>query len=192
MRIAIDAHILVRNHARRTLLGTAELCEAHVVVPQSVLAMAKLHYPTVSADFVRKTLKWDDAMAGKRTSSEAMGLRVHDVTQALGIGFARWLDEEIRRNDGVFTEAPRTRSGQGVAMELHAAGVVDDPRDQRRGVGEDPYVIAEALEAGAHWLVSDNFRTLKPDVMELWLDDAQAEGRYTLKRNLTTSPSRTM
>ena len=63
-------------------------------------------------------------------------------------------------------------------MELHAAGVVDDPSDRRWKVGEDPYVIAEALEAGAHWLVSDNLSTLKPGVMELWLDKAQAEGRY--------------
>lgn len=179
MKIAIDARILVRSRARRTLLGAAELCEAQVVVPETALAMAKLHYPTMSAAYVRKTLQWDDVMAGKRTSDEAMGLRVHDATQTLGIGFARWLDEEKRRHDGVFTEAPQTRRGQGVAMELSGAGAVDKPRDGRWGVGGGPYVIAEALEAGAHWVASGNFRTLESGVMELWLDEAQARGRYT-------------
>lgn len=178
MKIAMDAQILVRNHARRTLLGTAELCSIHVVVPETALAMARIHYPKVCEEYVRKTLEWSDDSVERQTSDEEMGLRVHDATQKLGIGFARWLEEEALRNDGVFTKAPRTRRGQGVAMELRGAGVVDDPRDRRWGVGEDPYVIAEALEAGAHWLASDNFRTLKPDIMEIWLDEAQVQGRY--------------
>ena len=74
---------------------------------------------------------------------------------------------------------PRTRKAQGVAMEISNEGVVDDPEDRRWGVGEDPYVIAEALEAGAHWLASDNFKTLRPDVMEIWLDKVQRCGRFT-------------
>jgi len=179
MKIAIDAQILLRNHARRTVLATAELCGVAVMLPETVVTMAKIHYATVCESYVRKALEWADDVAGKHTSAEEMGLRVHDATQKLGIGFGRWLDEETLRNDGMFTKAPRTRRGQGVAMELSEAGVVDDPGDRRWGVGEDPYVIAEALEAWAHWLASDNFRTLKPDVMEIWLDKVQARGRYT-------------
>ena len=179
MKIAIDAQILLRNHARRTVLATAELCEVAVMLPETVVTMAKIHYATVCENYVRRALEWADDVAGKHTSAEEMGLRVHDATQKLGIGFGRWIDEETLRNDGVFTKAPRTRRGQGVAMELSEAGVVDDPEDRRWGVGEDPYVIAEALEAGAHWLASDNFRTLNSDVMEIWLDKVQARGRYT-------------
>ena len=66
-----------------------------------------------------------------------------------------------------------------VAMELDRAGVVEDPRDTRWGIGEDPYVLAEALEAGAHWIASGNFSTLKPERMERWLDRVQAQGRFT-------------
>ncbi|MCY4285477.1 MAG: DUF4276 family protein [Thiotrichales bacterium] len=65
------------------------------------------------------------------------------------------------------------------AMEVAQAGVVNDPHDLRWEIGEDPYVLGEALEVGAHWVASDNFKTLDRDAMEAWLDDAQREGRYT-------------
>ena len=179
MRIAIDAQILMRNHARRTVFGMAEVCGVDVVLPQTVVAMAKQHYATVCAKYVRKAIEWESDLAGEVIDDEAMGLRVHDATERLGYGFAKWLDDEPKRNDGRFTVAPRTRKAQGVAMEISNEGVVDDPEDRRWGVGEDPYVIAEALEAGAHWLASDNFKTLRPDVMEIWLDKAQRRGRFT-------------
>ena len=178
MKIAIDTQILLRNHARRTVLGTAELCRVDVVIPETALIMAKVHYPAVCQSYVRNTLEWRDDNTGTQTSEEEMGLLVHDATQRLGIGFGRWLEEEALRNDGAFTKAPRNRRAQGLAMELSNAGVVVDPKDTRWKVGEDPYVIAEALEAGAHWLASDNFQTLKPDIMEIWLDEAQDKGRY--------------
>ena len=64
-------------------------------------------------------------------------------------------------------------------MELKLAGVIDDPRDQRWVVGEDPYALAEALHAGAHWIASENFETLRETAMETWLNEAQEQGRFT-------------
>ena len=75
--------------------------------------------------------------------------------------------------------APRTRRARTLATELANANVVTDPQDTRWGVGEDPCVLAEALEAGAHWIASGNFETLKPANMERWLDKVQRQGRFT-------------
>ena len=178
MKIAIDAQILMRNHARRMVLGAAECASAGVVLPETATAMAKLHYHRVAARYVEKVVVWSAAAANEALDEERLGLRIHDRIEQTTQGFARWLDDEQERNDGRFERAPRTRTSQGVARELSAAGVVCDADDTRWGIGEDPYVIAEALEAGAHWIASDNFATLRPDAMEDSLDDAQREGRY--------------
>ena len=63
-------------------------------------------------------------------------------------------------------------------MEFARAKVVRDEKDTRWGIGEDPYMLAEALEAGAHWVASENFETIGRDEMEEWLERAQAKGRY--------------
>ena len=54
----------------------------------------------------------------------------------------------------------------------------EDWEPNRWGTGSDPHVLAEALEAGAHWASTGNVTTLDAYVMEEWLDRAQADGRY--------------
>ena len=179
MKIAVDAQIMLRNHARRMVLGAAEVARWSVVVPATAAVMAKLHYAKVAKGYVTKKVEWEVELAQRAVSDEALGLLIHDRLEQVSAGFGQWLENEPMRNDRVFEIGQRTRSAQGVAMELDRAGVVDDPRDTRWSIGEDPYGVAEALEAGAHWIASGNFATLKPERMERWLDDAQAQGRFT-------------
>lgn len=179
MKIALDAQVLMRNHARRMLIGAAEVGGHEVVLPVTAVTMAKLHYADVVRGYVTKRTIFETETAQKRLGDAALGRLVAERVSKLSNGFAAWIDAEPRRNDGAFSIGERTRSAQGVAMELARAQVVIDPKDIRWGVGEDPYVIAEALEAGAHWIASGNFATLKPRNMEYWLDHVQAQGRFT-------------
>lgn len=179
MKIAVDAQVVLRNHARRMVFGAAEAANCDVVLPVTVAVMAKMHYAKVSTKYVTNKTMWELALAGKEISDEGLGLLIHERLTRVSAGFARWIDEEPKRNDRIFEIGERTRWAQGVAMELARAQVVADPTDMRWEVGEDPYVLAEALEAGAHWIASGNLRTLKPENMEQWLDDAQAQGRFT-------------
>lgn len=121
-------------------------------------------------------------------SAAAQGLELDDNQQAaqaarqlesVTAGFAKWLDEEPGRNDGIIEIGQRTQDAEVTAMELSIADVVIDPSDHRWGVGEDPYVIAEALHAGAHWIASENLETIKREAMERWLDKVQTKGRFT-------------
>ena len=176
--IAIDAQIVLRNHARRIVCGMAEACGVDVILPETVVTMAKHHYATVCESYVTRTLEWRNDIDGGPVDDEKMGLLIHDAVQRVAVGFGEWMDSEPQRNDALFTTAARTRRAQGLAMELARAGVVEDPEDRRWTVGEDPYVIAEALDAGAQWLASDNFETLKPEAMERWLDKVQKTGRF--------------
>ena len=179
MKIAIDAQIMMRNHARRMVLGAAECVGTAIILPETAAIMAKLNYHKVAARYVEKVVVWNAAANDQELDDEVLGIRIQDQLDKTTQGFADWLDNEQQRNDGMFERAPRTRKSQGVARELSLRGVVDDPTDTRWEVGEDPYMIAEALEAGAHWVASDNFRTLRPDAMEDWLNSAQSQGRYT-------------
>ena len=178
MKIAVDAQIMLRNHARRMVLGAAEVARWGVVVPATAAVMAKLHYAKVAKGYVARKVEWEVELAQRTVSDEALGLLIHDRLEQVSAEFGQWLGSESMRNDRVFEIGQRTRSAQGVAMELDRAGVVDDPRDTRWSIGEDPYVLAEALEAGAHWIARGNFATLKPERMERWPDGAQAQGRF--------------
>ena len=178
MKIAIDAQILMKNHARRLILGAAECAGVGIVLPETAATMAKANYHRVAARYVEKVVLWNAESGVDPLDEERLGLRVQDRLDKVTAGFARWIEDEQQRNDGIFERAPRTRKNRGVARELSLSGVVDDPKDTRWGIGEDPHVIAEALEAGAHWIASDNFATLRPDVMEDWLDGVQRAGRY--------------
>lgn len=179
LKIAIDAQIMMKNHARRMVLGAAECAGTAIIVPDTAATMAKLHYHKVAARYVEKSIVWSAVANNEPIDEEALGLRIQDRLDKTTQGFAAWLDNEQQRNDGLFERAPRTQKTQGVARELSMHGVVDDPADTRWEFGEDPYMIAEALEAGAHWIASDNFGTLRPHAMEDWLNRVQSEGRYT-------------
>ena len=179
MRVAIDAQIVLRNHARRMIIGAAEVGGCDVILPVTCVTMAKTHYDKVARSYVAKKTKWDLATQGRELSDEDFAELVADRLDRVCAGFSRWLDEEPQRNDGAFRIAQRTRRARTLAIELANANVVIDPKDTRWGVGEDPNVLAETLEAGAHWVASGNFETLDEDNMEEWLDQAQREGRYT-------------
>ena len=127
MRIAIDAQIMLRNHARRMIIGAAEFGRWNVVVPITAATIAKMHYAKVSTNYVTKKTVWDSKLAGEEISDEALGLRIHDALERTSAGFAQWIDDESRRNDRIFEIGERTRKAQGVAMELARAKVVDDP-----------------------------------------------------------------
>ena len=177
-KIAIDTQLMLRNHARRMLLGAAEAAEHEVLLPETAATMASLKYHRVARKYVERSLKWENPTQWRETSEEERIRLIEERLTTACNGFAQWLEEEPRRNDAAFRIAPRTRTCMQVAIELARAGVVDDDDDRRWEVGEDPYVLAEALEAGAHWVASGNFETLDDDEMERWLDRAQAQGRY--------------
>lgn len=178
MRVAVDAQIVLRNHARRMVFAAAESAGWDVLLPETTVIMAKTHYGRVSTQYVTNQVTWEIDLAEDTLDEEEVGHRIHERLERLTIGFAAWIDAEPKRNDRVFEVAPRTRQAKGLAMELAKAQVVVDPKDTRWGIGEDPYVLAEALCAGAHWIASANFTTLKPATMERWLDRAQAKGRF--------------
>ena len=179
MQVAIDAQIVLRNHARRMVFGAAEAGGCNVILPVTCVTMAKTHYDKVARSYVAKKTKWDLAATGDTLTDEDFAELVAERLQRVCAGFSQWLDDESQRNDAAFQIAERTRSARSLAIELAEANVVIDPQDTRWGVGEDPYVLAEALEAGAHWIASGNFETLKPGNMERWLDKVQRQGRFT-------------
>ena len=179
MRIAVDTQIILRNHARRMVFAAAEVAGAQVILPITAVAMAKVNYARVSKEYVKKRLSWEEARERSEFSDEEWAKRLEDRLDQVAAGFSLWLDSESRRNDSYIQIVERSRKAKYLARELDLAGVVEDPKDTRWGVGEDPYVIAEALEAGAHWMASDNLQTVKKEEMEEWLDEVQAKGRYT-------------
>ena len=178
MKIAVDAQIVLRNAARRMVFGSAELAGVDVVVPETAAHFAKEHYRRVAKHYVIDRIEWENAREGTQWSEERMAEETAKQLAQVSAGFASWIDEEATRNDGIFTIATRTPKAQTTAMEIARAGVVDDPEDQRWVIGEDPFVLGEALEAGAHWIASDNLKTLDTDAMEEWLEDVQARGRF--------------
>ena len=178
-RIAIDAQLLLRYHARRMLIAAAHTAGADVIVPRTAAAVAVQHYGKVSRSHVRRRITSEFAGAGARVSKDHLGEIILERAQRAQTGFGTWLETEAARNDGAFVIAERTRRAERVAGAIYMAGVVTDEKDERREIGEDPYVIGEALDAGAHWVASENLSTISPDAMEDWLDKAQAQGRFT-------------
>jgi len=178
MILAVDTQILLRNAARRMLFGAAEFARIDVIVPETAALFAKMHYAKVARHYVENTVIWDDEERATPWTDTERAAEIARRLKCVFDGFAQWIDDEAARNDGMFTIAPRTAQAATTAMEIADAGVVNDPGDERWEIGEDPFVLAEALEAGAHWVASDNFRTLDGDAMEQWLDDVQRRGRF--------------
>lgn len=188
--MGLDAQLLLRNSARRMLFGAAEFGGWNLLVPTTAAVMARTHYAGVISGYITRKIEFEADQNKEHLSDEAIGLQIHDAVAKASVGFSQWLDDEPQRNDRLFEIVERTRSAQGLAMELFRARVIDDPKDTRWGIGEDPFVLAEALEAGAHWIASANFKTLRPDNMERWLDRVQAEGRCThVPRPFIISPN---
>ena len=177
--IAIDTQIVMRTNARRMVFGAAEMAGATVIVPETAAFFAKVHYHRVAAGYAATRVRWEAAEQGTELSDEEAARLTNERTERACAGFTRWLDSEPTRNDSLMRIAPRTSEAGTTAMELALAGAVNDREDRRWVVGEDPYVIAEALHAGAHWLASENFETLREGAMEAWLDEVQAQGRFT-------------
>ena len=164
--IAIDTRIVMRTNARRMVFGAAEMAGATVIVPETAAFFAKVHYHRVAAGYAATRVRWEAAEQGTELSDEEAARLTNERTERACAGFTRWLDSEPTRNDSLMRIAPRTSEAGTTAMELALAGAVTDRKDQRWVVGEDPYVIAEALHAGAHWLASENFETLREGAME--------------------------
>ena len=177
MKIAVDAQIVLRNAARRMVFGSAELSGTDVIVPETTAEMAKQNYAKVSRHYIEDQVEWEDERNGTSWSSEKIGEEIAKRLARVVQGFERWIDDEPLRNDSAFSTAKRTPRAEALAMEIARAGVVTDPDDERWEIGEDPYVLGGALEAGAHWMASDNFKTLSSEAMEEWLDEVQHKGR---------------
>lgn len=177
--IAIDTQIVMRTNARRMVFGAAEIAGATIIVPETAVFFAKVHYHRVAAGYAATRVRWEAAEQGTELSDEEAARRTSARTERACAGCTKWLDTEPTRNDSLVRVAQRTSEAGTTAMELALAGAVNDPKDHRWVVGEDPYVIAEALHAGAHWIASENFETLREGAMEAWLDEVQAQGRFT-------------
>ena len=178
MKIALDTQLVMRTQARRLITGAAEVAGAAVIIPETAAFFAKLHYHKVARRYVAKRVEWSAAERGLKLDDEKQAAHAARLLETVTAGFAEWLDEEPGRNDGMIEIGRRTPQAEVTAMELSIAGVVVDPGDHRWAVGEDPYVIAEALHAGAHWIASENLETIERDAMERWLDRVQARGRF--------------
>jgi len=177
--MALDAQLLLRNHARRMLFGAAEFGRWNLLVPTTAAVMARTHYAKVIRAYVTRQTEFEANRRNEPLSDEVLGRQIYDRLTQASAGFGTWLDTEPKRNDALFTIVERTRAAQGLAMELARARVIEDDDDTRWQIGEDPFVLAEALEAGAHWIASGNFETLNTENMERWLDRVQAKGRFT-------------
>ena len=160
------------------VFGSAELAGVEVVVPETPAYFAKTHYGRVIKHYVIDQIEWENVQKGTQWSEERMAQETAERLAQVSAGFERWMDEEARRNDGVFTIAACTPKAKKTAIEIARAGVVNDPEDQRWEIGEDPFVLGEALEAGAHWIASDNLKTLDSETMEEWLEEVQSQGRF--------------
>ena len=177
-KLAIEANLLVRNATRRLMMGVAEIAKFRVVIPATAAEVGKQVYRKVRAGGERKRIEYEMELQGR---PEEDGEATDKLTQALDnaeAGFAQWLESEPLRNDAMIEIAARNDRTRQVASALLLAEVVDDPDDRRFGTGEDPQVLAEALEAGAQWVASDNLHTISVDAMERWLDKKQVMGHY--------------
>ena len=177
-KLAIDANLLVRNATRRLMMGVAEIAKFRVVIPATAAHVGKQVYRKVRAGGERKRIEYEMELEGR---PEKGGEATDKLTQALDnaeAGFAQWLESEPLRNDAMIEIAASNDRTRQVASALLLAEVVEDPDDRRFGTGEDPQVLAEALEAGAQWVASDNLHTISVDAMERWLDKEQAMGHY--------------
>jgi len=178
MKIALDPQLLMRTNARRMIFGAAELAGADVLVPETAAFFAKLHYHRVARRYVQNKVKWSAASRMEPIDETTLAMRADTLLEAATAGYAQWLDSEPLGNDAIMRSAPRTAEVSVLAMRISLAGVVVDDKDQRWAVGEDPYVLAEALEAGAHWIASENFATVNQGAMGIWLARMQDQGRF--------------
>ena len=112
------------------------------------------------------------------TEGEEAERRLTEKLDNAESGFAAWLEGEPKVNSGMMEIAESTQKTRDVASSLLLAEVVQDPKDERYGTGEDPQVLAEALEAGAQWVASDNLTTISIDAMNRWLEKQQRMGNY--------------
>ena len=177
--LALDTQLVIRTQCRRMLSATAEATGCRIVVPTTAARMAALTYRFTVAKYLRRRTIRELAARGEPTTDKAIASKIAPLVDHATTGFATWLENEGQRNDSVIEVATPSRSTGELAVELFASGIIRDPSDTRWNIGEDPYVVAEALTSGAHWIASENLVRVSRKEMELWLNDEQAEGRYS-------------
>ena len=150
MKMAIDAQLVLRNHARRMLIGAAEVGRWSVVIPATAAAMATLSHTKVARGYALKKVKWELRLAGREVTKEELGLQVEDRIEWLSATFTRWMDDEPKRNDRALEIGQRTRRARRVATELVEAGVVDDSDDRRWGRRRRPLRTGGSVSRRAH------------------------------------------
>ena len=177
-KLAIDANLLVRNATRRLMMGVAEVARFQVVIPATAAEVAKQVYRKVRAQDEKRRVEHDVDLRGAPENGKEASDQLAQALDNTQTGFAQWLDNEPLRNDAMIDIAASSERTREVASALLLAEVVDDPDDRRFGTGENPQVLAEALEAGAQWVASDNLHTISVDAMERWLDKEREMGHY--------------
>ena len=177
--LALDTQLVIRTQGRRMLTATAEATGCRIVIPTTAARMAALTYKFTVTKYLRRRMIRELATSGQETTDKAIAARLARRVEQATTGFTRWLEAESQRNDSIIEVSPSSDSTGPLAMELFASGIIRDLSDTRWEVGEDPYVVAEALTSGAHWIASENLVRVSRKEMELWLNDEQAEGRYT-------------
>lgn len=177
-KLAVDANILVRNATRRLITGVAEVSGYAVVVPATAGKSAKEVYRKVIAAQKAREVEYESMRQGEPAEGEEARRRLTEKLDNAEHGFAAWLESEPKVNSGMMETAESTQKTKDVASSLLLEEVVQDPKDERYGTGEDPQVLAEALEAGAQWVASDNLSTISIDAMNRWLEKQQLMGNY--------------
>ena len=176
--LALDTQLVIRTQARRMLSATAEATGCRIIVPATAAWLATHVYHFTVTKYLRTRTVHTLAAKGEPATEKEIATRVAPLVKQAVVGFAKWLENENRRNDSIIKTPTAPPSAEDLAIELSTSGVIRDPGDTRWNIGEDPYVVAEALASGAHWIASENLVRISRGEMERWLDNEQAEGRY--------------
>lgn len=138
MKIAIDARILMKNHARRMVTGAAECASVGVVLPETATTMAKLSYHRVAARYVEKVVVWSAEAAQETLSEDAMedwldGVqgegRYEHVPRPFILSGQKALDTMLARVEG-WSPEPEERALRRIAL----AHALSEPNDETTGV----------------------------------------------------------
>lgn len=169
--MGLDAQLLLRNSARRMLFGAAEFGGWNLLVPTTAAVMARTHYAGVISGYITRKIEFEADQNKEHLSDEAIGLQIHDAVAKASVGFSQWLDDEPQRNDRLFEIVERTRSAQGLAMELFRARVIDDPKDTRSGSAKTPLCSPKPLRPA---LTGSRPRISRPCDRTTWNDGSTA------------------
>ena len=178
LSLALDAQLFLRTQVRIMLIGTAELTQARIIMPETALLGGANAYRNMCFKYAETIVKHEAQRAGLKLTEDEADTITGTVWDRVDKGFREWIEREPRTNSACFQIAPGSTRTKNIAISLRRNGVALDHSDTRWETGEDPQVIAEALQAGARWVSSDNLKIVSTEMLDEWMQARQRKGEF--------------